>query len=156
MTALFIFWVKKWKVFRLRGPALSKQVDKTLAVIGLTERQKDRGGTFSGGVKWRVNIGAALLHNPSVIIMDEPTVGIDPQSRRHILDNVKSLNQAAMTVLYTTRYMEEADELSHHIAIVDQGKIVAYETYAENICMVGELTRLEVSLNTESERVLAH
>ena len=87
--------------------------------------------------------------------MDEPTVGIDPQSRRHILDNVKSLNQAGMTVLYTTHYMEEADELSHHIAIVDQGKIVAYGTHAELIRLVGEQTRLELSLNTESERVLA-
>ena len=71
-------------------------------------------------MKRRVNIGAALLHKPAVIIMDEPTVGIDPQSRRHILDNVKELNQEGMTVLYTTHYMEEAAELSHHIAIMDQ------------------------------------
>jgi ABC-2 type transport system ATP-binding protein len=146
------FW---GKMYGLRGVDLSRRVEETLAVIGLTERQKDRVGTLSGGMKRRVNIGAALLHHPSVIIMDEPTVGIDPQSRRHILDNVKSLNQAGMTVLYTTHYMEEADELSHHIAIVDQGKVVAYGTHAELIRLVGEQTRLELSLNTESERVLA-
>jgi ABC-2 type transport system ATP-binding protein len=145
------FW---GKMYGLRGPTLSRRVDEILAVIGLTERQKDRVGTFSGGMKRRVNIGAALLHNPEVVIMDEPTVGIDPQSRRHILENVKDLNKSGMTVLYTTHYMEEAQELSHHIAIVDQGKIVAYGTHAELIRMVGELTRLELSINTESERVI--
>jgi ABC-2 type transport system ATP-binding protein len=145
-----VFW---GRMYGLGGAALSRRVDEILAVIGLTERQKDRIGTFSGGMKRRVNIGAALLHNPGVIIMDEPTVGIDPQSRRHILDNVKNLNQAGMTVLYTTHYMEEAAELSHHVAIIDQGKVVAYGTHAELIRMVGQLTRLEFSLNAESEPI---
>lgn len=146
-----VFW---GKMYGLSGANLSSRVDEVLAVIGLVERQKDRVGTFSGGMKRRVNIGAALLHNPGVIIMDEPTVGIDPQSRRHILDNVKKLNQAGMTVLYTTHYMEEAEELSNHIAIVDQGKVVAYGTHAELIRMVGEQTRLDLSLNTECERII--
>jgi ABC-2 type transport system ATP-binding protein len=145
------FW---GKMYGLRGPILTHRVDEILAVIGLTERQKDRVGTFSGGMKRRVNIGVALLHNPAVVIMDEPTVGIDPQSRRHILENVKDLNKGGMTVLYTTHYMEEAQELSHHIAIVDQGKIVAYGTHPELIRMVGELTRLELTINSESERVI--
>ena len=132
-----------------------QRVDEVLEVIGLADRQKDRVGTFSGGMKRRVNIGAALLHKPQVVIMDEPTVGIDPQSRRHILDNVKELNRQGMTVLYTTHYMEEAEELSHHIAIVDQGKVVAYGTYDELIHLVGEQTRIDLRLNVEAERVHA-
>jgi ABC-2 type transport system ATP-binding protein len=86
--------------------------------------------------------------------MDEPTVGIDPQSRRHILDNVKALNHAGMTVLYTTHYMEEAAELSHHIAIMDQGQIIAEGTYDELIKLVGEQARVTLGLNTEADRVL--
>ena len=86
--------------------------------------------------------------------MDEPTVGIDPQSRRHILDNVKELNRQGMTVLYTTHYMEEAQELSHHIAIMDHGLMVACGTHEELIRLVGEQTRLELSVNVEGTRVV--
>ncbi len=146
-----VFW---GKMYGLRGSQLRQRVDEVLSVIGLADRQKDRVGTFSGGMKRRVNIGAALLHKPAVIIMDEPTVGIDPQSRRHILDNVKELNRQGMTVLYTTHYMEEAAELSHHIAIVDKGKVIAYGTHDELIRMVGEQTRIDLTLNAESIRVL--
>jgi ABC-2 type transport system ATP-binding protein len=146
-----VFW---GKMYGLRGAQLKQRVDEVLKVIGLVERQRDRVGTFSGGMKRRVNIGAALLHKPQVIIMDEPTVGIDPQSRRHILDNVKELNSQGMTVLYTTHYMEEAQELSHHIAIMDQGKIVAFGTHDELIRLVGEQSRIELSLNTEAGRIL--
>ena len=113
------FW---GSMYGLRGNDLNKRVDEVLEIIGLVERQKDRVDKFSGGMKRRVNIGAALMHKPAVIIMDEPTVGIDPQSRRHILDNIKELNAQGMTVLYTTHYMEEAQELSDHIAIMDQGR----------------------------------
>ena len=146
-----IFW---GKMYGLRGAALKTRVDEVLDVIGLADRQKDKVGKFSGGMKRRVNIGAALLHKPAVIIMDEPTVGIDPQSRRHILDNVKELNQQGMTVLYTTHYMEEAAELSHHIAIMDQGKLIAYGTHDELIKMVGEQTRIDITLNSEAEKIL--
>jgi linearmycin/streptolysin S transport system ATP-binding protein len=146
-----VFW---GKMYGLRGAALKSRVDEVLEIIGLADRQKDHVGKFSGGMKRRVNVGAALLHKPAVIIMDEPTVGIDPQSRRHILDNVKELNQQGMTVLYTTHYMEEAAELSDHIAIMDQGKVIAYGTHDELIKMVGEQTRIEVTLNTEAEKVL--
>ncbi len=145
------FW---GKMYGLRGPALKARVDEVLQVIGLSERQRDRVGTFSGGMKRRVNIGAALLHKPDVVIMDEPTVGIDPQSRRHILDNVKELNRQGMTVLYTTHYMEEAEELSDHIAIMDQGEIIACGTHAELIRMVGEQTRIDLTLNVEAETLL--
>jgi ABC-2 type transport system ATP-binding protein len=146
-----VFW---GKMYGLRGAALNARVDEVLEVIGLTDRQKDHVGKFSGGMKRRVNIGAALLHKPAVVIMDEPTVGIDPQSRRHILDNVKELNQKGMTVLYTTHYMEEAAELSHHIAIMDQGRVIAYGTHDELIKMVGEQTRIDLGLSTSAEKVL--
>ena len=146
-----VFW---GKMYGLRGAELKARVDEVLEIIGLADRQKDHVGKYSGGMKRRVNIGAALLHKPAVVIMDEPTVGIDPQSRRHILDNVKELNQKGMTVLYTTHYMEEAAELSHHIAIMDQGKVIAYGTHDELIKMVGEQTRIDLGLNTVAEKVL--
>jgi ABC-2 type transport system ATP-binding protein len=123
-------------------------VDEVLHIIGLAERQKDRVDKFSGGMKRRVNIGVALLHKPAVVIMDEPTVGIDPQSRRHILDNVKELNREGMTVLYTTHYMEEAAELSHHIAIMI-GQIIAWHAELSSWCRANAHY---LTLNTEAGR----
>lgn len=146
-----VFW---GKMYGLRGAALKTRVDEVLLIIGLADRQKDHVGKFSGGMKRRVNIGAALLHKPALIIMDEPTVGIDPQSRRHILDNVKELNRQGMTVLYTTHYMEEAAELSHHIAIMDKGKVIAYGTHDELIRLVGEQTRIDLTVTGELGQVL--
>jgi len=146
-----VFW---GKMYGLRGAALNTRVDEVLETIGLADRQKDHVSKFSGGMKRRVNIGAALLHEPAVVIMDEPTVGIDPQSRRHILDNVKELNRRGMTVLYTTHYMEEAAELSDHIVIMDQGRVIAQGTHAELIKLVGEQTRIDLTLSTEATKVL--
>ena len=146
-----LFW---GKMYGLRGADLKGRVDEVLEIIGLTDRQNGRVDKFSGGMKRRVNIGAALLHKPQVVIMDEPTVGIDPQSRRHILDNVKELNRQGMTVLYTTHYMEEAAELSDHIAIMDHGQVIAYGTHDELIQMVGEQTRIDLTLTGDAERVM--
>ena len=148
-----LFW---GKMYGLGGAILRQRVDETLEMIGLTSRQKDRVATFSGGMKRRVNIGVALLHRPQIVIMDEPTVGIDPQSRRHILDSVKELNRQGMTVLYTTHYMEEAQEISDHIAIMDQGKLIACGTHAELIRLVGEQARLELTLNADPSLVMQH
>jgi ABC-2 type transport system ATP-binding protein len=147
-----LFW---GRMQGMGGAALRRRAREVMEIIGLSDRAGGRVETFSGGMKRRVNIGVALMHTPQVLILDEPTVGIDPQSRRHILDNVKELNQQGMTVLYTTHYMEEAAELSHHIAIMDKGKVIAYGTHAELIKMVGELTRIDISINAESEKVLA-
>jgi len=154
LTALenLTFW---GKMYALRGAPLQQRVDEVLTTIGLTERAGDRVETFSGGMKRRVNIGVALLHRPHVIIMDEPTVGIDPQSRRHILDSVKDLNQEGATVLYTTHYMEEAQELSDHIAIMDRGEIIALGTHDELVQIVGEKDRVDLSLNGPPDPVLA-
>jgi ABC-2 type transport system ATP-binding protein len=147
-----IFW---GRMYGLKGRELEKRVDEVLEIIGLAERQKDRVDKFSGGMKRRVNIGAALMHKPAVIIMDEPTVGIDPQSRRHILDNIKDLNAQGMTVLYTTHYMEEAQELSNRIAIMDQGEIIASGTHSELVRIVGELDRIDLAINAEGEKVVS-
>jgi ABC-2 type transport system ATP-binding protein len=145
------FW---GKMYGQRGEALSRRVDEVLDVIGLSDRQNDKVDTFSGGMKRRVNIGVALLHRPDLIIMDEPTVGIDPQSRRHILDNVKHLNEQGMTVLYTTHYMEEAQELSDHIAIMDRGEVIASGTHDELVEIVGELDRIDLTVQTDSEQII--
>ena len=147
------FW---GRMYGLRGNGLAQRVAEVLEIIGLTDRQKDRVDKFSGGMKRRVNIGAALMHKPAVIIMDEPTVGIDPQSRRHILDNIKVLNSQGMTVLYTTHYMEEAQELSDHIAIMDQGKIIACGTHTDLVRMVGELDRINLTINDESAKMMSN
>ncbi len=120
-----VFW---GRMYGLTGAELDKRVDEILELIGLVDRQKDRVDKYSGGMKRRVNIGAALLHRPRILYLDEPTVGIDPQSRRAILDGVKDLNAGGMTVLYTTHYMEEAQELSDRIGIMDQGKMIAVGT----------------------------
>lgn len=146
------FW---GRMYGLRGSELKKRVNEVLEIIGLEERQKGTVEKFSGGMKRRVNIGIALLHQPDVIILDEPTVGIDPQSRRHILDNVIALNKEGKTVLYTTHYMEEAQELSHQIAIMDQGKIIASGTHAELVKIVGEMDKIQLSVNAEPESVIA-
>ena len=139
-----LFW---GRMYGLSGAALTKRVDEVLELIGLVDRQKDRVDKYSGGMKRRVNIGAALLHKPRMLYLDEPTVGIDPQSRRAILDGVKDLNAAGMTVLYTTHYMEEAQELSNRIGIMDKGKMVTTGTQAELVRMVGEKTRIDLSLD---------
>lgn len=146
------FW---GKMYGLRGAGLKSRVNEVLEVIGLSDRANQRVSKYSGGMKRRVNIGAALLHKPQVIYMDEPTVGIDPQSRRSILDSVVALKEQGMTVLYTTHYMEEAQELSDHIGIMDHGKMIACGTHAELVKLVGQQTRIELTLSAQPEKVMA-
>ncbi|OJV90276.1 MAG: export ABC transporter ATP-binding protein [Chloroflexi bacterium 54-19] len=138
------FW---GKMYGLRGPKLTGRVEEILELVGLTERQKGPVAKFSGGMKRRLNIGVALLHRPQVLYMDEPTVGIDPQSRRNILDSVKKLNREGMTVLYTTHYMEEAQELSNRIIIMDQGKVIVQGTHQELVKIVGEQDRINLTVS---------
>lgn len=116
-----VFW---GKMYGLSGKKAKGRAKEVLEIVGLTGRGKDRIETFSGGMKRRINIGAALMHEPQLLIMDEPTVGIDPQSRNHILETVKSLNEQGMTVIYTSHYMEEVEFLCKRIAIIDEGKLI--------------------------------
>jgi ABC-2 type transport system ATP-binding protein len=143
------FW---GRMYGLSGQNLEHRVDEMLKAVGLVDRQKGRLATYSGGMKRRVNIAAALLHTPRVVIMDEPTVGIDPQTRRHILDYVKELNRQGMSVLYTTHYMEEAEELSNRIAIMDKGKVIACGTRVELVRLVGEQARVDLAVTGEPEK----
>jgi ABC-2 type transport system ATP-binding protein len=133
----------------LSGEQLKREIDEKLALTDLTERAKDRVSTFSGGMKRRLNLAIGLLGNPPLVILDEPTVAIDPQSRRYILDWVKEMNAKGTTVLYTTHYMEEAQELSHRIGIMDHGKLIVLGTLAELVQMVGEHETLILRLQGE-------
>lgn len=112
-------------LYGLKGTTLSTNCDRALAFTGLSERRKDKVKTYSGGMKRRLNIACAIVHQPEILIMDEPTVGIDPQSRNHILDAIKELRDEGMTIIYTTHYMEEVEEISTRIIIMDGGKIIA-------------------------------
>jgi len=129
------FW---GQMYGLSGKALKARIVEVLEQIGLSDKANNRVKTYSGGMKRRVNIGVGLLHKPHLLFMDEPTVGIDPQSRRAILDSVKELNKQGMTVLYTTHYMEEAQELSDRVGIIDHGELIALGTQKELTRQVGE------------------
>jgi ABC-2 type transport system ATP-binding protein len=133
-------------MYGLSGKALSEAVDYGLALAGLEDKAKKRIETFSGGMKRRVNIAAGVLHRPRVLLMDEPTVGIDPQSRNHILGLVEELNRDGMTVLYTSHYMEEVERLCGRIAIIDHGKLIAMGTLNELRELVGGMDVVDVAV----------
>jgi ABC-2 type transport system ATP-binding protein len=145
------FW---GRMYGLSGSALKSAVDDALELAGLAERSKERIEKYSGGMKRRINIAAGILHRPKVLLMDEPTVGIDPQSRNHILDTVRNLNSAGMTVLYTSHYMEEVEFLCDRIAIMDGGKIIAMGTLDELRDVVGGMDVVGVKVTEISDRVL--
>jgi ABC-2 type transport system ATP-binding protein len=137
------FW---GRMYGLSGAMLEQRVSEVLDLIGLTDRAKDKVDTFSGGMKRRVNIGAAILHQPQLLIMDEPTVGIDPQSRTHILDTVKELNLEGMTVIYTSHYMEEVEYLCKRVGIMDHGGFIASGTIPELRETIGDRSRINLNL----------
>ncbi|MGF1617153.1 MAG: ATP-binding cassette domain-containing protein [Acidimicrobiia bacterium] len=133
------------KLYGMAGQTLGSRVDEVLEVIGLTDRRDDLTGEYSGGMKRRLNIGIGLLHEPQLLILDEPTVGVDPQSRNAILESVENLSVEGMAVLYTTHYMEEAERLCDRVAIIDEGTIKAEGTRRELVSMVGEKDRISIS-----------
>jgi ABC-2 type transport system ATP-binding protein len=145
------FW---GRMYGLSGAALKKAVDDALLLAGLEDRSKERVEKYSGGMKRRINIAAGILHTPRVLLMDEPTVGIDPQSRNHILETVKELNGKGMTVLYTSHYMEEVEFLCDRIAIMDHGKIIAMGTLNELRAVVGGMDVVDVKVESVSDPVL--
>jgi ABC-2 type transport system ATP-binding protein len=136
------FW---GSAYGLRGPTLQQRVAEVLELIGLADRGKDHTSTFSGGMKRRLNFGCGIVHSPRVLLLDEPTAGVDPQSRVRLLDLVREQARAGTTVIYTTHYMEEAQELCDRIAIVDHGKLLAIGTLDELRRLVGEQDLLRLA-----------
>jgi ABC-2 type transport system ATP-binding protein len=132
-------------LYGLRGKDLARRVGHTLEVVGLSDRAEDRVDDYSGGMKRRLNIAAGLLHEPHLLVLDEPTVGVDPQSRNAILEAVTQLGSRGMAVLYTTHYMEEAERLCDRVGILDEGRLVAEGTRAELVAMVGERDHIRLS-----------
>jgi ABC-2 type transport system ATP-binding protein len=132
------------RLYDLSGRALSARVDEVLDLIDLRDRAKERTEHFSGGMKRRLNIGIGLLHKPDLLILDEPTVGVDPQSRNAILTSIEALSAEGMGILYTTHYMEEAERLCNRVGIIDEGKIVAEGTRRELVALVGELDKVSL------------
>ena len=127
---------------RLGGSALEARVAAILELTGLTDRANDRTEAYSGGMKRRLNIGIGLLHEPQLLVLDEPTVGVDPQSRNAILEAIEELRQGGMSILYTTHYMEEAERLCDRIGVIDAGHILAEGTRRELVALVGQLDRV--------------
>lgn len=147
--------LKFWgHVYGIRGKELNKRIIEISDMIGLSDRLKDRVDKYSGGMKRRLNIGAALIHRPKLLIMDEPTVGIDPQSRNHILNTVKNLNKEGMTIIYTSHYMEEAEELCDRICIMDNGQLLANGTKDELIKLVNGREKIDISFKNLNDSVV--
>jgi ABC-2 type transport system ATP-binding protein len=136
-------------VYGLGGAKLAERVEASLEVAGLTDRAKNRVKTFSGGMKRRLNLAAALLHEPELLVLDEPTVGVDPQSRNAIFEALERLAQSGLTLLYTTHYMEEVERLCDRIAIMDQGQIVAEGTQAELSELLPKSPRRAITLDAD-------
>jgi ABC-2 type transport system ATP-binding protein len=129
----------------LSGRELAARVDAVLELVGLAERARDKVADYSGGMQRRLNIGAGLLHRPRLLVLDEPTVGVDPQSRNAILENVEALEGEGVAVLYTTHYMEEAERLCDRVGIIDQGRLIAEGTRRELVAKVGQRDRIELA-----------
>jgi ABC-2 type transport system ATP-binding protein len=118
-------------LYNIPKPLLRENANKTLEIVDLSYRKNDRIKTFSGGMKRRINIACSLLHNPRILVLDEPTVGVDPQNRNHIFEVIEKLHYEGMTIIYTTHYMEEAERFCDKIAIMDEGRIIALGTLKE-------------------------
>jgi ABC-2 type transport system ATP-binding protein len=146
------FW---GRMYGLTGALLEERVAEALEVAGLADRAKERIETYSGGMKRRINIAAGIMHHPKVLIMDEPTVGIDPQSRNHILETVKELNRRGMTLVYTSHYMEEVEFLCDRVGIIDQGKLIALGTIDELKRLVGDETVIAIAASDVTDATAA-
>jgi ABC-2 type transport system ATP-binding protein len=134
------------QLYGLRGKTLKAKVDQVLEMVQLSDRADEPLTSYSGGMKRRVNLAAGLLHEPDILFLDEPTVGVDPQSRNAIFESVEALNRAGLTIIYTTHYMEEAERLCQRVAIMDHGQIIAMDTPANLIRSLGAgMIRLEIA-----------
>jgi len=142
------------RLYNMPGRERSSRVGEVLEIIGLSDRADDRSEEFSGGMKRRLNIGIGLLHSPRLLMLDEPTVGVDPQSRNAILESIERLSQEGMAVLYTTHYMEEAERLCDRVGIIDDGQIKAEGTRTELVAMVGGRDRVRFATTDRADIAL--
>jgi ABC-2 type transport system ATP-binding protein len=142
------------KLYGLPKNRLKTRIEEVLEVVGLTGRGDDRTEEYSGGMKRRLNIGIGLLHEPKLLILDEPTVGVDPQSRNSILESVETLGSAGTAVLYTTHYMEEAERLCDRVAIIDAGKIRAEGTRRELVQLMGQKDTINLGVVGSARRLV--
>jgi ABC-2 type transport system ATP-binding protein len=133
------------RLYGLRGPALDERIQTVLESVGLADRADDTVESFSGGMKRRANIAVGLVHQPQLLVLDEPTVGVDPQSRNAILESVLELKQQGVAIVYTTHYMEEAERLCDRVGIIDEGRLVAEGTRRELTASVGQTDRLRMT-----------
>lgn len=136
-------------LYGLRGSLLRERTEEALAFVGLGDKHKSFPKNFSGGMKRRLNIACAIAHRPKLIIMDEPTVGIDPQSRNYILNSVRKLNEMGCTIIYTSHYMEEVEEICTRIAIVDHGKIIAEGTKEQLTSIITDSKEIWIGIKAE-------
>ena len=136
-------------LYGLKGDELRERALAALELVGLTERARDKPATFSGGMKRRLNIACALVHDPDILLLDEPTVGIDPQSRNAIFDNLETLKARGKTMVYTTHYMEEAERLCDRIVIMDHGKVIANDTLAGLYRQLPASASLDIEIDGE-------
>jgi linearmycin/streptolysin S transport system ATP-binding protein len=143
------------RLYGLGGDGLDARIGGVLETVGLADRADERTDRFSGGMKRRLNIAVGLLHGPKLLVLDEPTVGVDPQSRNAILDSVEALGQEGMSVLYTTHYMEEAERLCDRVGIIDEGQIKAEGTRRELVALVGQRDRVVLTATGDLDRAAA-
>ncbi len=134
-------------IYGLKGEKRKQRVQEALEFVGLTEHAKERAAKFSGGMLRRLNIACSIVHEPKLLIMDEPTVGIDPQSRNHILEAVKKLNQRGTTILYTTHYMEEVEAIASEVVIIDQGQVMTRGTVQELVRNIQHEEKIKIEVS---------
>jgi ABC-2 type transport system ATP-binding protein len=137
------------RLYGLTGAEAKARIDNVLEIVGLTDRARERTDQFSGGMKRRLNIAIGLLHRPQLLVLDEPTVGVDPQSRNAILESVEALGREGMAILYTTHYMEEAERLCDRVGIIDQGVIRAEGTRRELVALIGQRDKVNLTASGE-------
>ncbi|RZJ03731.1 MAG: ABC transporter ATP-binding protein [Rubrivivax sp.] len=138
-------------LYGMAPDVLKRRTDEVLAMVGLSDRAKDKPATFSGGMKRRLNIACALIHDPEVLLLDEPTAGVDPQSRNAIFDNLEMLKAAGKALIYTTHYMEEAERLADRLVIIDHGRVVASGTQAQLFALLPAAQMLQVEIDGEPD-----
>ncbi|MBM4069090.1 MAG: ABC transporter ATP-binding protein [Planctomycetes bacterium] len=138
------------ELYGLRGRALEQRVDDLLAAVGLEDRGRQRAGTFSGGMKRRLNLAAGLVHGPDLVLLDEPTTGVDPQSRNRIFEEVRRLNAAGVTIVYTSHYMEEVQALCPRVGIIDHGRLIACDVLPELLKKLAGLVRFRAAALPEA------